>query len=281
MDTLDQIDSTARITRHHRPVGIAGWAATALLIGGETLMQSSGPNKPPFGAPAAEIQRYFETRDPTLHPVGSYLMVLGLLALLWFVCGLSAALRRPATRSEWLPTVMLASGAVAVGAVLLGTGQAAVSRIDEGLDPQLARFAFDLGSITFANVWVAFGSFSIASGWAILATRAEPAWLGWWGPIRWRRTGSGPRGLDHSGVAHPVCAVLAVDPRRLHPDAAKREYRTRALSVTALEQVLGSRLEAFGAEYLEAEGVGEPVGGVERDADRQRVLDLLASDAGG
>jgi hypothetical protein len=180
METLDQIDSTARITRHHRPVGIAGWAATALLIGGETLMQSSGPNEPPFGAPATEIQRYFETRDPTLHPVGSYLMVLGLLALLWFVCGLSAALRRPATRSEWLPTVMLASGAVAVGAVLLGTGQAAVSRIDEGLDPQLARFAFDLGSITFANVWVAFGSFSIASGWAILATRAEPAWLGWW-----------------------------------------------------------------------------------------------------
>ncbi len=106
--------------------------------------------------------------------------MLGLLALLWFVCGLSAALRRPATHSEWLPTVVLASGAVAVGAVLLGAGQAAVSRIDEGLDPQLARFAFDLGSITFANVWVALGSFSIASGWAILATRAEPAWLGWW-----------------------------------------------------------------------------------------------------
>jgi len=30
------------------------------------------------------------------------------------------------------------------------------------------------------------------------------------------------------------------------------------LSVTALEQVLGSRLEALGAEQFEAEGVGEP-----------------------
>ena len=147
--------------------------ATALLVGGETLMQSSGPNEPPFGAPAAEIQRYYRTRDPTLHAVGS-LMVLGLLALLWFVCGLSAALRRPATRSEWLPTVMLASGAVAVGAVMLGTGQAAMSRIDEGLDPQLARFAFDLGSITFVNMWVALGSFSVASGCAILDTRPAP-----------------------------------------------------------------------------------------------------------
>jgi len=26
----------------------------------------------------------------------------------------------------------------------------------------------------------ALGSFSIASGWAILATGAESAWLGWW-----------------------------------------------------------------------------------------------------
>jgi hypothetical protein len=34
-----------------------------------------------------------------------------------------------------------------------------------------------------------------------------------------------------------------------------------------LDQVLGS--------CLEAEGVGEPVGRVERGADRQRVLDLL------
>jgi hypothetical protein len=48
-----------------------------------------------------------------------------------------------------------------------------------------------------------------------------------------------------------------------------------ALSVTALEQVLGSCLEALGAEHLEAESVGEPVGRVERGADRQRVLDLL------
>jgi hypothetical protein len=49
-----------------------------------------------------------------------------------------------------------------------------------------------------------------------------------------------------------------------------------ALAVTPLEQVLRSRLEAFRAEHLEAEGVGEPVGRVERSADRQRVLDLLA-----
>jgi hypothetical protein len=39
-------------------------------------------------------------------------------------------------------------------------------------------------------------------------------------------------------------------------------------SVTPLEQVLGSCLEALGAEQFKAEGVGEPVGRVERRADR-------------
>jgi hypothetical protein len=43
------------------------------------------------------------------------------------------------------------------------------------------------------------------------------------------------------------------------------------LPVTPLEQVPGTCLEALGAEHLEAEGVGEPAGGVERRADRQRV----------
>lgn len=54
-----------------------------------------------------------------------------------------------------------------------------------------------------------------------------------------------------------------------------------ALSVTALEQVLGSSLEALGGEHFEAEGVGQPVGRVERGADRERVLDLLGRDARG
>ena len=52
--------------------------------------------------------------------------------------------------------------------------------------------------------------------------------------------------------------------------------KLNALPVTPLEQVLGSCLKTLRAEHLEAEGVGEPAGRVERGADRQRVLDLLA-----
>jgi hypothetical protein len=50
-------------------------------------------------------------------------------------------------------------------------------------------------------------------------------------------------------------------------EAPPSALRLNALPVTPLEQVLGSCLEALGAEHLEAEGVGEPVGRVERCAD--------------
>jgi hypothetical protein len=182
MDTIDHVDVVARTPRR-RLVGVAGWAATVLLFGAQGFLQGSGTAEPAFDAPAAEIQRYFDTRQPTLFAVGSYLQVLGLIALLWFVCGLSAVLRRPATRPDWLPTVALASGTAAVGAILLGAWEAARFRVGDGLDPELARYAFDLGNLTFANVWVALGSLGIASGCAILVTRAEPYWLGWWAVV--------------------------------------------------------------------------------------------------
>ena len=172
---MDSTDS-----RDLRPAGIAGWAAFVLLVAAQACMQSGGVPEPDFDAPLAGIQEYYATRVPTRYAIGAYLLVLALLALLWFVCGLATSLRRRLTGREWLPAVVLASGAVIVGAVLLGAGQAAAFRADAGLDPQVARFAFDVSSVTFANTWVAFGSLCVASGWAILAGRAQPRWLGWW-----------------------------------------------------------------------------------------------------
>jgi hypothetical protein len=185
MTTTDHIGASA-LARDLRPAGIAGWAATALLFSGVIIMSSGGAPEPPMDAPAADILRYLETRPATPLAVGSYLLVLGLCALLWFVCGLSAALRRPNAGPEWLPTVVVASGTAAVAALLLGATQAGGLHGRDGLDIQVAQFAYDLGNITFANAWVALGSLGLASGWAILADRGEPgppgwpAWLGWW-----------------------------------------------------------------------------------------------------
>jgi hypothetical protein len=181
--------ATSALARNLRPAGIAGWAATALLFSGVIIMSAGGAPEPPMDAPAADIRRYLETRPATPLALGSYLLVLGLCALLWFVCGLSAALRRPGQRPEWLPTVVVVSGTAAVAALLLGATQASGLHGHDGLDIQVAQFAYDLGNITFANAWVALGSLGLASGWAILAGRGEPgssgrpgwpAWLGWW-----------------------------------------------------------------------------------------------------
>src|SRR4051812_18708869 len=105
MATTEHIDTTA-LARDLRPAGIAGWAATAMLFTGVILMSSTGTTpEPAFNAPAAEIQRYLQTQSATAVAVGGFLLVFGLSALLWFVCGLSAALRRSGARPEWLPTV--------------------------------------------------------------------------------------------------------------------------------------------------------------------------------
>ena len=151
-----------------------------LLFGGQGFILASGSAEPEFGASAAEIQRFWETRDQHLFSIGSYMSVLGMVAFLWFICGVYTTVRGDGSQREWLPTVALASGVAAVGATLLDAWQLAVFRASDGLDPQLSRFAFDMGNLAFAGAWVALGSFAIAVGWAALSSRSLPGWLGWW-----------------------------------------------------------------------------------------------------
>jgi hypothetical protein len=73
---------------------------------------------------------------------------------------------------------------------------------------------------------------------------------------------------DRTAKRLPICAASIADkavsrhhPRRMTP-------ATPLLSVTALEQIFGACLKALRAQQFEAEGVGEPVGRVERGADR-------------
>jgi hypothetical protein len=157
-----------------------------MLFTGVIIMSSTGAPEPNFDAPADKIQAYLETQDPWAVAVGGFLLAFGLVAWLWFVCGLAAAVRRPGPRPDLLSMVVLVSGATAVAVLLNGAPQAAEYRAGDGLDPQVAQFAFDLTSVTLANMWVALGSLGVATGWAILAGRGEPgrpawpAWVGWW-----------------------------------------------------------------------------------------------------
>ena len=61
----------------------------------------------------------------------------------------------------------------------IASWDAAVYRSDD-LDPQIARYAFDLGNLSFANGWVATGALAICAGSILITHRALPSWLGWW-----------------------------------------------------------------------------------------------------
>ena len=159
--------------------GIAGLASIALVAGSQALVQVGG-GEPAFDAPADEILSFFEARNDTLYAAGSFLGLIAALALLWFFAGLSAVLRAVEGEPAWRSVVALASGIVVVVPVMSPGWDLAGFRVDDGVDAQLARLAFDQGNLGFANAWLGLASFMAAAAWIILASRALPGWLGWW-----------------------------------------------------------------------------------------------------
>lgn len=159
--------------------GISGLLFLILGLGAQGFIQIGGA-EPAFDAPAAAALGFFETRDPELFTVGAYLSVLALVTFLWFLSGLWVVLREAEGGTAWRSMVAFASGLVFVAFVTNGGWQLAAFRAAEGLDAQLARFAFDMGNLGFASSWVALASLLIASGWIMVASRSLPNWLGWW-----------------------------------------------------------------------------------------------------
>ena len=83
-------------------------------------------------------------------------------------------------KEDWRAPIALVSGVALVAATINSGWELASFRESEGLEPQLARLAFDMGNMGFASGWVALGSFNLATGWAVLSTQALPRLLGWW-----------------------------------------------------------------------------------------------------
>ncbi len=150
-----------------------GLATPVLQFTGQGFIQAGGA-EPPFSAPAADIAEFFARRDPNLFALGSYLSVLSVLTLLWFVGGLYAIFR-----DDGRAPIALACGIVYAAGLSPGW-EIAAFRAPEGIDPEQARFAFDLGNLAFANSWVSLAGFCVAIGITLLASPSFPRWLGWW-----------------------------------------------------------------------------------------------------
>lgn len=167
----------ARWQQLSRVTGIAGLAFFALTVAWIVATSISG-KEPAFDGEADAVLAYFRGTSSTLAGFGSYLVVVGIVAMIWFAIGLALLLGRAEGRPPWRSSVAAASALVFVGLILHAPGEAAAYRA-QTLTPELATYAFDMGNLGFANGWVAMGSFLLCAGWVMISTRFAPRWLGW------------------------------------------------------------------------------------------------------
>src|SRR5262249_36400336 len=73
-----------------------------------------------------------------------------------------------------------------------------------------------------------------------------------------------------------ICAVCSLSCDTLVIKATPLPWS----AVAAREQELRAGLEGFGPRHEEPEGISQPIDDVEREADRERILDLLAPATG-
>lgn len=163
-------------------IGASGGIIFVVLQMAAQAMIQAGAPEPSFSAPAEEILAFYQAKILTLIPIADFLSAVSGIALLWFVGSLWSELRHAEGSPPFLATLAGASGVLAIAVVASGGGwMLALFRIEEGLDPQLARYLFDQGNYTFATLWVFVASMLLAAGIAGLQYRALPRWLAWLG----------------------------------------------------------------------------------------------------
>lgn len=160
-----------------RTTGIAG-LVTLVTVLGTSLVNDYG--SVPIDASADAAVAFFRTLDDSLGAISSFATAVGLIAMLWFTLGLALLLRRYEGELPWRSTFLAGAGIVSVVSGQIASWDAAVYRSSD-IDPQVARYALDLGNLSFANGWVAAGAVGICAGLIILSARDLPRWLGWWG----------------------------------------------------------------------------------------------------
>ena len=159
-----------------RVTGAAG-ITTLVVVLGTSL--ANGYQSAAFTSDAEQTVAFFRSIDDAFGALSSFLTAVGLIAMLWFAIGLALLLRRYDGDPPWRSAFLAGAGAVSVVSGQIASWDAAVFR-SQDIDPQVARYAFDLGNLSFANGWVATGAVSICAGMIFLSAKDLPNWVGWW-----------------------------------------------------------------------------------------------------
>ena len=170
-----------RWRRLARGTGIAGLVTIVALF--TPIVAISTQGEPSFDATAAEAQTFFSNGGAGWLQTASAVVGLAGIGVIWFVVGLGLLLARAEGSPPWRSAVAVASGLMLAAYQFLDVSWDAASYGNADLDPAVASYAFDVGNLGFANVWMAMGSFAICAGWVVLSTRMLGRWLGWWAVI--------------------------------------------------------------------------------------------------
>ena len=175
-DTAQSLDSSTQRLTLARVTGVAGLVTLVVVLGSSLAndYQSS-----PSGSDADETVSFFRSIDDTLGAFSSFATAVGLIAMLWFALGLALLLRQYDGPLPWRSTFLAGAGVISVVSGQIASWDAAAYRSDD-IDPQVARYAFDLGNLSFANSWVALGAVSLCAGLIMISAQALPSWFGWW-----------------------------------------------------------------------------------------------------
>ena len=175
---VTQQSSDAR-TQHRTLARITGAAGITTLVVVLGTSLANGYQNAAFTSDAEQTVAFFQSIDDAFGTISSFLTAVGLIAMLWFSIGLALLLRRYDTDLPWRSAFLASAGVVSVVSGQIASWDAAAFR-SQDIDPQVARYAFDLGNLSFANGWVATGAVAICAGMIFITAKDLPNWVGWW-----------------------------------------------------------------------------------------------------
>lgn len=176
---FDGIDSSRERATLAHITGVAGLFSLVVVLGASL---ANNYQSAPTNGDANEIVAFFRTLDDGFGAFSSFATAVGLIAMLWFALGLSLLLRRYDGPLPWRSTFAAGAGVISVVSGQIPSWDAAAYR-STVIDPQVARYAYDLGNLSFADSWVALGAFSLCIGLLMISAEDLPNWLGWWAVI--------------------------------------------------------------------------------------------------
>jgi hypothetical protein len=139
--------------------------------------------EPGFQATAVDALTFFRNAQVGWVRAIAPLAGLAMLAILWFVVGITRLLGHAEGGLHWRSTIALVSGVILAVYGILDSSWDAASHAADSLDQPVAVYAFYSNNLEFANAWFGAGSFIGCCGWVALRTRMLPRWLGWWAVV--------------------------------------------------------------------------------------------------